>query len=64
MAERAQRIKPMADPKGFLKHGRQTPTRRPVELRILDWNEVYEDFDPGQLRDQGCPLHGLWNPVL
>lgn len=63
----------MADPKGFLKHGRQAPTRRPVELRILDWNEVYEDFDPGQLRDQaarcmdcgipfcndGCPLGNL-----
>lgn len=31
----------MADPKGFLKHGRQVATRRPVEERVKDWNEVY-----------------------
>ena len=33
----------MADPKGFLKHGREVATRRPVEERIQDWNEVYPD---------------------
>jgi glutamate synthase (NADPH/NADH) small chain len=31
----------MADPKGFLKHGREVAQRRPVEERIHDWNEVY-----------------------
>ncbi len=31
----------MADPKGFLKHGRQVAERRPVEERVHDWNEVY-----------------------
>ena len=31
----------MADPKGFLKHDREVATRRPVEERIQDWNEVY-----------------------
>jgi glutamate synthase (NADPH/NADH) small chain len=31
----------MADPKGFLKHGREVAERRPVEERINDWNEVY-----------------------
>jgi len=31
----------MADPKGFLKHGREVATRRPVEERVKDWNEVY-----------------------
>jgi glutamate synthase (NADPH/NADH) small chain len=31
----------MADPKGFLKHGREVATRRPVEERVHDWNEVY-----------------------
>ncbi|MBO9520397.1 MAG: glutamate synthase subunit beta [Nocardioidaceae bacterium] len=31
----------MADPKGFLKEGRQVADRRPVEERIHDWNEVY-----------------------
>lgn len=33
----------MADPKGFLKEGRQVATRRPVEERVNDWNEVYPD---------------------
>ncbi|GAA4108036.1 glutamate synthase subunit beta [Nocardioides fonticola] len=33
----------MADPKGFLKEGRQVASRRPVEERVQDWNEVYPD---------------------
>lgn len=33
----------MADPKGFLKDGREVAQRRPVEERIHDWNEVYPD---------------------
>ena len=33
----------MADPKGFLKHGREVAPRRPVEERVSDWNEVYPD---------------------
>lgn len=33
----------MADPKGFLKEGRAVATRRPVEERVGDWNEVYPD---------------------
>jgi glutamate synthase (NADPH/NADH) small chain len=31
----------MADPKGFLKKGREVAPRRPVEERVKDWNEVY-----------------------
>jgi glutamate synthase (NADPH/NADH) small chain len=31
----------MADPKGFLKNGREVAERRPVEERVHDWNEVY-----------------------
>ncbi len=31
----------MADPKGFLKHDREVATRRPVDERVQDWNEVY-----------------------
>ncbi|WP_370247527.1 glutamate synthase subunit beta [Nocardioides sp.] len=31
----------MADPKGFLKAGRQVADRRPVEERVKDWQEVY-----------------------
>jgi glutamate synthase (NADPH) small chain len=64
----------MADPAGFLKHTqRELPKRRPVPLRLLDWNEVYEDFDHAKLRVQaarcmdcgipfchnGCPLGNL-----
>jgi glutamate synthase (NADPH) small chain len=64
----------MADPAGFLKYTqRETPKRRPVELRLRDWKEVYEDFDDDSLRHQaarcmdcgipfchnGCPLGNL-----
>jgi glutamate synthase (NADPH/NADH) small chain len=31
----------MADPRGFLKYGREVAERRPVEERIRDWGEVY-----------------------
>ena len=33
----------MADPKGFLKTGREVAPRRPVEERVNDWQEVYPD---------------------
>ena len=33
----------MADPKGFLKDGREVASRRPVDERVQDWNEVYPD---------------------
>jgi glutamate synthase (NADPH/NADH) small chain len=63
----------MADPKGFLEHGRELPGRRPVDVRIRDWKEVYEDFPADHLHDQaarcmdcgipfchnGCPLGNL-----
>ncbi len=64
----------MADPSGFLKYTRrETPKRRPVPLRLRDWNEVYEDFDHELLQHQaarcmdcgipfchnGCPLGNL-----
>ena len=31
----------MADPRGFLKAGREVAERRPVEERVNDWDEVY-----------------------
>jgi len=43
----------MGDPRGFLKFSREGPTRRPVELRVLDWNEMYEPFSEDKLRNQG-----------
>jgi len=63
----------MGDVKGFLKHGRKLPTRRPVPVRILDWKEVYDDFPTEDLQEQasrcmdcgipfcnnGCPLGNI-----
>ncbi len=63
----------MADPRGFITTPRQTPTRRPVDVRIKDWKEVYEEQDFGALQKQagrcmdcgipfchgGCPLGNL-----
>ncbi len=63
----------MGETTGFLKWGRQTPKRRPIPVRIHDWKEVYEPFDPKALALQagrcmdcgipfcnnGCPLGNL-----
>ena len=63
----------MGDPKGFINTKRETPKRRPVDLRLMDWREVYEPFDSNKLRAQagrcmdcgipfchnGCPLGNL-----
>jgi glutamate synthase (NADPH/NADH) small chain len=63
----------MADPRGFLTTDRRLPERRPVDVRIQDWSEVYEDFDARSLEKQagrcmdcgipfchqGCPLGNL-----
>jgi glutamate synthase (NADPH) small chain len=38
----------MVDPRGFLRHSRQSPLRRPVAERIADWHEVYPD-DVGRM---------------
>ncbi|MGA0108208.1 MAG: glutamate synthase subunit beta [Candidatus Nanopelagicales bacterium] len=63
----------MGNPKGFLEEERLLPKRRPVEVRIMDWKEVYEPFDKTDLKKQagrcmdcgipfchnGCPLGNL-----
>ena len=64
----------MADPKGFLTtRERETAARRPVQIRLMDWNEVYERTDSGIVKrqagrcmdcgipfcHQGCPLGNL-----
>ncbi len=63
----------MADPKGFLTVRRELPKRRPVDVRIKSWSEVYEDFGNDRLEKQasrcmdcgipfchqGCPLGNL-----
>jgi glutamate synthase (NADPH/NADH) small chain len=63
----------MGETTGFLKWERITPKRRPVSVRLQDWREVYEPFDPEALKLQagrcmdcgipfcnnGCPLGNL-----
>lgn len=63
----------MADPKGFMTTPREVPTRRPVDVRIKDWREVYEPQSFEHLQKQagrcmdcgipfchsGCPLGNL-----
>ncbi len=63
----------MGEMTGFLQWQRQTPTRRPVPVRLRDWREVYEPFPAEPLRQQagrcmdcgipfcnnGCPLGNL-----
>ncbi len=63
----------MGEITGFLQWRRQTPTRRPVPVRLRDWREVYEPFlrdtvveQAGRCMDcgipfcnHGCPLGNL-----
>jgi glutamate synthase (NADPH/NADH) small chain len=63
----------MGDPKGFLRLGREGPSRRPVDERLGDWQEVYLGFPGDKLAEQaarcmecgipfcheGCPLGNL-----
>jgi glutamate synthase (NADPH) small chain len=63
----------MGKPTGFLEIARATPARRPVSVRLRDWNEVYESFPQEGVKAQaarcmdcgvpfchtGCPLNNL-----
>lgn len=63
----------MGEATGFMKWQRESPTRRPVAVRLRDWKEVYEDFADDKIRTQagrcmdcgipfcnnGCPLGNL-----
>jgi glutamate synthase (NADPH/NADH) small chain len=44
----------MGETTGFMKHDRELPKRRPIPVRVADWNEVYEDFPPEKVRTQGA----------
>ncbi len=37
-----------------MKYDRELPKRRSIPVRILDWREVYEDFPPEKVRQQGA----------
>ena len=63
----------MVDPRGFLTIPRRERPKRPVDVRIRDWREVYEPADPSAVSQQaarcmdcgipfchsGCPLGNL-----
>ena len=63
----------MADPRGFINTPRELPKRRPVDVRIKDWKEVYQEQEFSHLQKQagrcmdcgipfchqGCPLGNL-----
>lgn len=63
----------MVDPRGFINTPREVAARRPVEIRIQDWREVYEPQSFEHLQKQagrcmdcgipfchsGCPLGNL-----
>lgn len=42
----------MGDPRGFVRFRREDPVRRPVEMRVLDWKEMYEPFPEEKLINQ------------
>jgi glutamate synthase (NADPH) small chain len=44
----------MGKPTGFKEINRETPSRRSVNLRLLDWSEVYNEFPDEKLRKQGA----------
>jgi glutamate synthase (NADPH/NADH) small chain len=58
---------------GFMEHTREMPARRPVEERVNDFREVYQEFPEQKLRTQaarcmdcgvpfchtGCPLNNI-----
>ncbi|HZQ20186.1 MAG TPA: glutamate synthase subunit beta [Terriglobales bacterium] len=44
----------MGKASGFMEHGRETATRRPVSERVNDWFEIYQDFPEEKLRTQGA----------
>jgi glutamate synthase (NADPH/NADH) small chain len=58
---------------GFLEYEREVPTRRPIEERVNDYFEIYQDFNDAKVETQaarcmdcgvpfcntGCPLNNL-----
>jgi glutamate synthase (NADPH) small chain len=44
----------MGKPTGFKEFERETPKRRPVELRVRDWEEVYVPLGEEALKKQGA----------
>ena len=54
---RRRRRRHVADPTGFLKYDRELPPRRPVDVRITDWKDVY--LSPAEGEDAVFPVAAL-----
>src|SRR5881396_3615096 len=39
---------------GFLEYPRELPSRRPVDERVNDWFEIYQDFPDDRVQTQGA----------
>lgn len=48
------RVPSVGEVTGFLKYERELPHRRPVNVRLRDWKEVYEPFPADHARQQGA----------
>jgi glutamate synthase (NADPH/NADH) small chain len=44
----------MGKPTGFKEFTRETPKKRPVDLRVLDWDEIYLQLPEEKLKKQGA----------
>ena len=44
----------MGKPTGFKEFVRETPSRRPVDLRVLDYKEIYTEMPQDKLKTQGA----------
>lgn len=44
----------MGKPTGFKEFSRETPSRRPVNLRVADYKEIYHEMPEDKLRNQGA----------
>jgi glutamate synthase (NADPH/NADH) small chain len=44
----------MGKPTGFIEYPRRLPSRRPVKVRLRDWQEVYESLAEDEVRRQGA----------
>jgi len=39
---------------GFLEYEREVPTRRPIEERVNDYFEIYQEFDDSKVKTQAA----------
>ena len=53
----------MGDPRGFIRHGREMPKRRPVPVRLRDWKKFMNRSVRGSTK-ASLKMHGLRYTLL